>query len=58
MSIEGRWHIVDMEVWDRDAIDLLGPAFIEIGNHNQELTVGAAILTGIKAKLIDALEAG
>ncbi len=26
--------------------------------RSQELTVGAAILTGIKAKLIDALEAG
>ena len=26
--------------------------------RSQELTVGAAILTGIKAKLINALEAG
>jgi hypothetical protein len=26
--------------------------------RSQELTVGAAILTGVKAKLIDALEAG
>lgn len=26
----GKWRIVEMDVWDRDAIDLLGPAFIEI----------------------------
>jgi hypothetical protein len=36
MSIKGRWRIVDMEVWDREAIDLLGPAFIEIGNNDQD----------------------
>lgn len=35
MSIKGRWRIVEMELWDREAIDLLGPAFIEIGSgHN------------------------
>lgn len=26
----GRWRIVEMDLWDRDAIDLLGPAVIEI----------------------------
>ncbi len=26
----GRWRIVEMDLLDRDAIDLLGPAFIEI----------------------------
>jgi uncharacterized protein YndB with AHSA1/START domain len=25
----GGWQIVEMDLWDRDAIDLLGPAFIE-----------------------------
>ena len=34
MRITGRWRIVDMELWDQDAIDLLGPAFIEIGPRN------------------------
>ena len=29
--VTGRWRIVEMDLWDRDAIDLLGPAFIEIG---------------------------
>ena len=35
MSINGRWRIVEMELWDREAIDLLGPAFIEIGPDGQ-----------------------
>ncbi len=26
----GGWQIVEMDLWDRDAIDLLGPAFIEL----------------------------
>lgn len=26
----GRWRIVEMDLWDRDAIDLVGPAFIEL----------------------------
>jgi hypothetical protein len=35
VSVEGRWRIVEMELWDEEAIDLLGPAFIEItaGGH-------------------------
>lgn len=28
----GRWQIVEMELWDRDAIDLVGPALIQIGD--------------------------
>ena len=28
--IAGRWQIVEMDLWDREDIDLLGPAFIEI----------------------------
>ncbi|MGH9138772.1 MAG: hypothetical protein ACRD0G_17300 [Acidimicrobiales bacterium] len=34
MKIKGRWRIVEMELWDQDAIDLLGPAYIEIGPRN------------------------
>src|SRR4051812_1889916 len=26
----GRWRIVEMDLWDRDAINLVGPAIIEI----------------------------
>ena len=31
MGFVGRWRIVEMELWDADAIDLAGPAFIEFG---------------------------
>ena len=27
--IAGTWRIVEMDLWDREAIDLLGPAFIK-----------------------------
>jgi hypothetical protein len=30
----GRWRIVEMELWDADVIDLLGPAFIELRRDN------------------------
>jgi hypothetical protein len=28
-KLAGRWRIQEMDVWDRDALDLVGPAFIE-----------------------------
>ena len=35
MTIKGRWRIVEMELWDREAIDLLGPGFIELTANGQ-----------------------
>jgi len=35
MTFEGRWRIVEMELWDNDAIDLLGHVYIEIRNDDQ-----------------------
>ena len=32
MGFVGRWRIVEMELWDADAFDLVGPAFIEFGS--------------------------
>lgn len=29
----GKWRIVEMDPWDADAIDLLGPAFIEFNGR-------------------------
>jgi hypothetical protein len=29
MNVTGRWRIVEMDLWDLEAIDLLEPAFIE-----------------------------
>ena len=31
MEISGRWAIEEMDLWDRDALDLVQPAFIEFG---------------------------
>jgi hypothetical protein len=31
VNAAGRWRIVEMELWHREAIELLGPALIEIG---------------------------
>jgi len=28
-TLIGRWHIEEMDLWDRDALDLVSPAFIE-----------------------------
>jgi len=30
-SLNGSWRIVEMDLWDQEALDLLGPAFIEFG---------------------------
>src|SRR5437660_508758 len=30
MSIAGRWRIVEMDLWEREALDLVGPAFVEL----------------------------
>ena len=31
VGLVGRWRIVEMQLWDADAIDLVAPAFIEFG---------------------------
>jgi hypothetical protein len=35
MAITGRWRIVEMELWDQGAIDLLGPGYIELRENDQ-----------------------
>jgi hypothetical protein len=32
MRIAGTWRISEMELWDREVIELMGPAFIEFGH--------------------------
>lgn len=31
MVVVGRWRVVEMDLWDREAVELLGPAFFEFG---------------------------
>jgi hypothetical protein len=33
MGLAGRWRIVAMELWDAEAIDLVGPGFMELGRN-------------------------
>lgn len=33
--VVGRWRIVEMNVWDMDAVDLVGPAYIEFDRDGQ-----------------------
>jgi hypothetical protein len=33
MKVLGSWRIVEMDLWDLEAIDLLGPALIEFGSE-------------------------
>lgn len=33
-TLAGRWRIVEMEVWGKDAIDLLGPGYIEFAERH------------------------
>ena len=51
---------LNLRLQPAEALELLAvvQATLNAIARSQELTVGAAILTGIKAKLIDALEAG
>ena len=38
----GRWRIVEADIWDRDYIDLCGPATVAIGADNHgEIAFGA-----------------
>lgn len=34
MSLLGRWRITEMDLWDHDAIDLVGPAFIQFAGRS------------------------
>ena len=34
---QGRWRITEMELWDKEALDLIAPAFIEIDGDKGEI---------------------
>jgi len=34
-EIIGRWRIVDADLWDRDYLDLVEPAYLKIGNDGR-----------------------
>ena len=44
-DVTGRWRILEMDLWDQDALDLVAPAFIEFSpDHTGEL--GFIVVTG------------
>jgi hypothetical protein len=43
----GRWRIVKADLWDRDYLDLVEPAYLQIGNDGwAEFTFGVVNATG------------
>jgi hypothetical protein len=40
MSLIGRWRIVEMELWDKDFLDLIEPAYILFGHTEGEFAFG------------------
>ncbi len=57
MGIRGEWRIVEMEVWDKDFLDLMGPARIAIdakgqGEFSFGCVNGAFSALGVEASLI------
>lgn len=43
----GRWRLVEADLWDRDYLDLDGPAIITIGADNQGEIVFGALQAGL-----------
>ena len=37
VPFQGRWRIAEMDLWDNEAIDLLGPAFLERNGEQGEM---------------------
>lgn len=42
----GRWRIVEMEMWDQGAIELLGPGFIEFTGDGTSRFAFIAVTVG------------
>jgi hypothetical protein len=57
MNLRGKWRIVEMDVWDDDFLDLMGPACITVDANDQgEFSFGCVNGTfstlGVSASLI------
>ena len=45
-ELTGRWRIVEADLWDRDYLDLVEPAYLQIGNDGRaEFAFGAVNAT-------------
>ena len=57
MSLQGQWRIIEMEVWDKDFLDLVGPARIIIdatgqGEFSFGCVNGAVSALGVEGSLV------
>lgn len=57
MGVHGEWRIIEMEVWDKDLLDLMGPARITIdargqGEFSFGCVSGAFSALGVEGSLI------
>jgi hypothetical protein len=43
----GEWHIVEMEQWDREDLDLLGPAYLTLDRRGQGTMRFVALEAGV-----------
>jgi len=46
MRIAGRWRITEAELWDRDALNLVAPAFIEFAQDGSPGSFGFIAVQG------------
>lgn len=51
-AVVGTWRIVEMEVWDRDALNLVEPAHIEFEPDGMGSLVFIAVMAGIDYRLV------
>jgi hypothetical protein len=49
-ELVGRWQIEEMELWDRDAIDLVEPGFIDMGSDGTGKVSFIAVVGGIDSR--------
>jgi hypothetical protein len=49
-KLVGRWRIIEADMWDRDYLDLVGPATMTIGERRAGEIVFGAIEAGLDIK--------
>ncbi len=53
-GMAGRWRLLEMELWDQEALDLVEPAFLEISADGTGLIVFIAVSGTVDVRSIGA----
>ena len=56
MSLKGRWRIVEMDLWDKDFLDLVEPAYILFNDTGGEFAFGCVTAVFPDASNHDVIE--